>query len=567
MQRACPRCCGSRHSRNVVTAGAGAKVKHSGKPPARQKHSKGCDSGPSAAAQLAARLERDARGVTTDDVARAALQPAPVDDLWRLWRVARDAETAECELLDAKTCSAVLAACSRSSGWDARKRVDAVWQYASQGGQPDAFVVSAYVAALGRAGDCDGAFAAIGGSVTRELDTVTWNALLQACNNTGNFTRGLDTFADGVAAGLAPDVATHTCRVQLLTAAGDAAAGAQACESAMLLCSPSSSRLGQLLTAGIAAAGRAGDAARAWRLYTRFCTGEATADEGEALSVAAPDAALFTALIDAAGSDADAAWKAFQEADARGIKLAGHEPAVCAMLVAFARARAPERAWLFFESIRRAWPLRRPPRVCYLLLRDCAAVSNDTAMAARVAALMLSELRTSSSASHSTDGQPSSATQETQHVRPGAAVARFTVAGITHETRNGEAETALPDDTPAKRLLSGAGAALVAALGEAYRPDTSCVQLMAGGKDAQVRALCSHAEKKALGALLLRLQAETGERAPLVIPRVWVSIRMCRDCHAAFSLASQVFGTRVECLDGHTHVFVDGICSCGNRWR
>jgi hypothetical protein len=559
MRPACPRCA----ARSQVTVTAGSKgVRPSGKPPVKhRKEARGSDSPRvSAAAQLAARLQRDATGVRMEDVSRAAGQPAPADELWKLFTAARTVQT---PLLDARTCAAVLAACSRGSGWDVRKRVDAVWASAVEAGvSGDAFVRSAYVAALGRVGDVDGAFAAVGGSLA---DVVTWNALLSATLRAGLFTRGLDTHAAGLAAGLAPDIATHICHVNLLIASGAPRAGSEACEAALLrLAAPDGvkdqgprAKVAHLLTAGVTAAGRAGDTERAWGLYTRF-TG------GDAPLVASPDAALFTALIDAAGSDADAAWKAYQEGDARGVKLGGHEPAVCAMLVAFTRARDPSRAWLFFESIRRAWPGRTPPRVAYLLLRDCAAASHDAAWALKVAALMAAELGTS--APPPGDAAPSlrnSSAERAPHARPGVAIARFSVGESSFETRNGDVEATLPDDDAAKRLLSGAGAALVAALGSEYTADTSCVQLMGGGEDAQMQALCEHAEKKALGALLIRAARDGGS----TVPRVWVSIRMCRDCHGAFGAASKVFGTRVECLDGHTHIFVDGVCSCGNRWR
>jgi len=42
---------------------------------------------------------------------------------------------------------------------------------------------------------------------------------------------------------------------------------------------------------------------------------------------------------------------------------------------------------------------------------------------------------------------------------------------------------------------------------------------------------------------------------------------MCRDCHAAAAAASALYARVVECHDGHQHVFVDGTCSCGGRWR
>ena len=65
-----------------------------------------------------------------------------------------------------------------------------------------------------------------------------------------------------------------------------------------------------------------------------------------------------------------------------------------------------------------------------------------------------------------------------------------------------------------------------------------------------------HAEKKAL-AFLLRGDAES--------IRIFVSLRMCRDCHAFFAAVSRRHAQlEIECVDPNTrHTFRNGQCSCG----
>ena len=140
-------------------------------------------------------------------------------------------------------------------------------------------------------------------------------------------------------------------------------------------------------------------------------------------------------------------------------------------------------------------------------------------------------------------------------------VATFSAEGAEWRTSNGEEEGSLPEAAPQRRLLHGAGRELLSKLGDAYTPDLSCVMLATGGEPAQRQTLACHAEKKALGALLLRVVDHSRPA------RVAVSIRMCRDCHAAYAAASSVFSQELRCDDGHLHVFVDGQCSCGGRWR
>jgi len=362
-------------------------------------------------------------------------------------------------------------------------------------------------------------------------DTACLNALLFSSLRGAQAARGL-ALLEQCSGRLEPDAQTRLAHVQLLAALGcleEALAAYRAC--------PPSARL---LSAMLSAAGRGGEPALAWRLYA----------EARAAGVT-PDAPVCVALIDACGSDADAAWRAWEEGRSASLDLASSEAAVCAMLCAFAKARQADRALLFFDSIRRAWPQRRPPAVAYALLRDAAAASGDPAAITLVAGLMAGELG---------GGGPRSERPAAPRRGPGAAVATFSVGGVEFSTLNGDAEGALEEAAPARRLLSGAGAELITRLGEHYFPDLTCVGGMAGGEAAQRAELACHAEKKALGALLVR--APDGS-----LPRVRVSIRLCRDCHAAFCAASSAFGLCIEAHDGHQHVFKDGACSCGGRWR
>ena len=82
----------------------------------------------------------------------------------------------------------------------------------------------------------------------------------------------------------------------------------------------------------------------------------------------------------------------------------------------------------------------------------------------------------------------------------------------------------------------------------------------------QRKALTFHADKKALAAALA--EADSGPQVPLPSVHVKVSIKMCVDCHEFFKQASKMLQRRIICDDGsHHHVFDDGECSCGDRWR
>ena len=501
--------------------------------------------GPSHAEGVATRLE-SGHAVSAADVTAAVLSargtPREADIVWRLFNSAEASSTQ----LDARALAGFLAACGRGAGWDALGRAETVWAAAARGGfASDAYVLSAYVSALGRAGRCDAAFEAVEQARSLQTawtvapDTVCWNALLAAALRAGQHARVHATYEAGLREGLSADPATVTALVQTHVAEGEYDAAASCAERAMQTMKPTA----RLVSAALTACGRGGDVARAWRIYVS--------------SRVTADAATITALIDACGADADAAWRAFHEGTAAGLSLAGCEAAVSALLVAFARGRDAARALLFFDSIRSAWPARRPPRVCYLLLRDAAAAAGDVAVAQRVAAIMAAELPR-----RDQPGRPGEQLDmPTVRTGLGMPVATFTAEGAEWSTSNGEAEGSLPEGAPQRRLLHGAGRELVAALGEAYVPDLSCVMLAAGGEPAQRQTLACHAEKKALGALLLRVVD------PAQPARVGVSIRMCRDCHALYAAASTRFKRELRCDDGHSHVFVDGVCSCGGRWR
>jgi hypothetical protein len=144
------------------------------------------------------------------------------------------------------------------------------------------------------------------------------------------------------------------------------------------------------------------------------------------------------------------------------------------------------------------------------------------------------------------------------------AFATFACDGRLYQTENGTAETLLPHDAPERELLEDAGQQLVDALEArtSYTPILNSVLLMRGDDAAKRMALACHAEKKALGALVRR---SADGRSTL---RVGVNIRMCRDCHAAFAAASELFQRPLECDDAaNLHRFEGGVCSCGDRWR
>lgn len=559
--------------------------------------------------------------------------------------------------------SLVAALAAKGSGWDAPARVVAACDaITSSGGVLDPHTLSALVSAHGRAGRVDAAFAAvaqasIGSSWRVAPDVFVLNALVAACCRSGDIPRARAVLRAGADAdGLSPDAASFGPLVQALSKRGSFAEAADEYEAATGARGVAPSP--RLLSLGVAAAGRAGQHARARVFF----------DAALARGVA-PDAACFTALVSSCGADADAAAAACLEAERRGVILGADEKGVCAMLGVLSKAGDVDRAVLFFESIRRHWRRRTPPRSAYLLLRDAASAAGDTEIVARVVGAMISDLGGAAGAS-----RPGAPADKTSRVRRAAAT--FSAEGRVWVTRNGEAEAGEAEEAEAEaeeaeeaedtevdapdaetrvdpppcdaaggavgdsaeeeaggdessvrcdarddphhpastaaqraRLLAGSGPELVARLGDAYVPDLSCVLTARGGDAAAQRSLlASHAEKKALGAMLIRARrgagggdtalGSDGSAAPAggdAGPyRIAVNIRMCRDvrpairqcclaalifipllkthanflqCHACFALASEKWAARIEVDDGHTHVFVGGVCSCGGRWR
>merc|ERR1712032_398061 len=75
----------------------------------------------------------------------------------------------------------------------------------------------------------------------------------------------------------------------------------------------------------------------------------------------------------------------------------------------------------------------------------------------------------------------------------------------------------------------------------------------------QEKSLQLHAEKKALGVLLLHGEAELD---------VSINFNACMDCHEFFKVSSQLFGRMIQLRQPKMiHAFNDGCCSCADRWR
>ena len=68
-------------------------------------------------------------------------------------------------------------------------------------------------------------------------------------------------------------------------------------------------------------------------------------------------------------------------------------------------------------------------------------------------------------------------------------------------------------------------------------------------------SLSYHAEKKALAHLLMNVKTKNF--------RIDVNLRMCKDCHKLFCLASKIHQVTIECNDPNKrHIFTNGECSC-----
>jgi pentatricopeptide repeat protein len=73
--------------------------------------------------------------------------------------------------------------------------------------------------------------------------------------------------------------------------------------------------------------------------------------------------------------------------------------------------------------------------------------------------------------------------------------------------------------------------------------------------------LCEHSEKT---GLILMLNDPNGCDDPI---RIFKNLRVCEDCHNAFTLASKAYGREIFLQDKRrTHHFVNGVCNCGGKW-
>ncbi|XP_071716805.1 pentatricopeptide repeat-containing protein At1g25360 [Rutidosis leptorrhynchoides] len=92
-----------------------------------------------------------------------------------------------------------------------------------------------------------------------------------------------------------------------------------------------------------------------------------------------------------------------------------------------------------------------------------------------------------------------------------------------------------------------------------YVPDTKFV-LHDMENEQKEYALSTHSEKLAVAYGLLKLPFGA-------MIRVFKNIRICGDCHNAFTFMSEVVGREIVVRDGKRfHHFKNGKCSCGNYW-
>merc|ERR1712193_524104 len=74
----------------------------------------------------------------------------------------------------------------------------------------------------------------------------------------------------------------------------------------------------------------------------------------------------------------------------------------------------------------------------------------------------------------------------------------------------------------------------------------------------QEESLQLHAEKKALAMLLSHGEDEL---------RVSINFNACMDCHEFFKISSKILSNRIQLRQPQmTHTFIDGNCSCNDRW-
>ncbi|KAK1385141.1 Pentatricopeptide repeat-containing protein [Heracleum sosnowskyi] len=79
-------------------------------------------------------------------------------------------------------------------------------------------------------------------------------------------------------------------------------------------------------------------------------------------------------------------------------------------------------------------------------------------------------------------------------------------------------------------------------------------------EEAKEKALWLHSEKLAIAFAILRTSAGT----PI---RIVKNLRICRDCHVAIKMISNIYGREIVVRDcNRFHHFTKGICSCGDYW-
>ncbi|PKI43091.1 hypothetical protein CRG98_036570 [Punica granatum] len=92
-----------------------------------------------------------------------------------------------------------------------------------------------------------------------------------------------------------------------------------------------------------------------------------------------------------------------------------------------------------------------------------------------------------------------------------------------------------------------------------YEPDINEVLHDLSGEDIET-PLCYHSEKLAIGFGLLK--SKPGETI-----RIYKNLRICRDCHCAAKLISEVFSREIIMRDrSRFHHFRSGECSCKDSW-
>ena len=359
-------------------------------------------------------------------------------------------------------------------------------------------------------------------------DAVSYNTALTACAKGLRHTEGLAVLDEMRAAGVKPDAHTY---------------------SAALACCDDAERANELLAqmravgvepdgvcygAAIAACARGGEAASADALLRE-----------QARRGVRPTVVAHKAAIAAFAREGD--WRRALEllddleADAELRKQMGAETFVGAMQAVAAAGRLREGFALLERAMGVAGETAEEEQASYVLHRallEACRAHEDLSGAARVQASI-----------------------ERRGLRPTAPRARCCrrPAGdaplACEEYENGGAD----DDAADVAVLCNGLRRRTA-----YVPQLRALPLAfveASTKPQQRRSLLRHAEKRALAAAL-----ETHDKGEAV--SIDVNFKMCADCHAFVKAASQLTRRRITVREpALLHTFVDGECSCGDRWR